>query len=458
MSTKQEAQLGQPISSKQELIEWFAQGEKPREQWLIGTEHEKFPFRLADLGSVPYEGPTGIGRLMELLCHRFGWVPIRESGHVIALSHPDSMAMVSLEPGGQFELSGAPLRNLHETRSELQTHLNEVRAVAADLGLAFSGLGFAPTWRMDEVASMPKGRYTIMRRYMQRVGTRGLDMMYRTATVQVNLDFGSESDMVKKIRVAMALQPVVAALFSNSPFREGVATGQLSHRCHTWLDTDADRCGVPGFIFETGMGYERYTDYALDVPMYFVHRDGKYIDVAGESFRDFLLGRLPQLPGELPRLSDWADHLSTLFPEVRLKRYLEMRGADAGDLDHLCALPAVWTGLLYDEEALDACWDLVKSIPYSEIEEARRRVPTEGLGAQFGARTMLDTARMLIEIAYGALRRRGVRDEHGRDETIHLRSVQTTAATGLTPAQVLLLRFQNGWNGRAERALQDTAL
>ncbi|MGC0151121.1 glutamate--cysteine ligase [Chromobacterium vaccinii] len=458
MSTKTNEPLGPPIASKHELVEWFAAGEKPRERWLIGTEHEKFPFRCDDLSSVPYEGPAGIGRLMELLAQRFDWTPINENGKVIALSRPGSLAMVSLEPGGQFELSGAPMRTLHETRTELMAHLDEVRTVAEGLGMRFSGLGFAPSWRLDEVASMPKQRYAIMRRYMQQVGTRGLDMMYRTATVQVNLDFATEADMVKKMRVAMALQPVVSALFVNSPFREKAPTGMLSNRCHTWLDTDSARCGVPAFVFESGMGYERYADYALDVPMYFVYRDGKYIDVAGESFRDFLQGRLPQLPGELPRLSDWADHLSTLFPEVRLKRYLEMRGADAGGPDHLCALPALWVGLLYDTAALDACWDLVKAVPHEEIEEARRRVPAEGLRAPFGKRMVLDVAREILELAHGALRRRKLLDEHGRDETMYLRSAEQAATTGLTPAEVLLRRCQKEWNGDAGRALQDTAL
>jgi len=457
MSTQQDQALGPPVQSSRELVEWFAAGEKPRARWRIGTEHEKFVFRTPQLGPVPYEGKGGVRHLLLELVRRFAWEPLYESGEVIALRHAHSQAMVSLEPGGQFELSGAPLSTLHETRAEMEAHFAQVCSVGRELGLGFTGLGHAPTWRLAETPSMPKGRYAIMKRYMPSVGGLGLDMMYRTATVQVNLDFDSEADMVKKLRVGMALQPVVSALFANSPFRESSASGLLSARCNVWLDTDAARCGIPAFVFESGMGYERYAEYALDVPMYFVHREGRYVDVAGESFRRFLEGRLPQLPGELPRLSDWVDHLSTLFPEVRLKRYLEMRGADSGDLDHLCALPALWTGILYDSQALDHCWELVRHLTLREMEDARRDVPRLGLKAACGPRPVLALAREVVAAAHGGLRRRAVKDAQGRDECIHLRSVQGTAATGITPAEVLLLRYENGWNRRAERALTDAA-
>lgn len=458
MSTKQDEPLGQPIQSRHELIEWFAAGEKPPMQWRIGTEHEKFAFRISDLGPVAYHGEGGIRHVLEELIRRFAWEPILEDGNIIGLRRSRSDAVISLEPGGQLELSGAPLSSLHETRAELLKHFDEVRSVSRDLGLGFTGLGHAPTWRLDETPSMPKGRYAIMKRYMPTVGRLGLDMMYRTATVQVNLDFSSEADMVKKLRVAMALQPVVSALFANSPFRDSSVSGMLSTRCNAWLDTDAARCGIPPFVFASGMGYERYADYALDVPMYFVYREGRYIDVSGQSFRRFLEGKLSQLPGELPRLSDWVDHVSTLFPEVRLKRYLEMRGADSGDLDHLCALPALWVGILYDQAALDHCWDLVKSLSPSEIEQARRQVPEHGLKAAYGERTVFALACEILEVAHGGLRRRGLKDQHGRDESVHLRSVQATAATELTPAEVLLLRYHNGWNRRVERALSDASI
>lgn len=456
MSTRQDEALGPPIEKRSELVEWFALGEKPGPEWRIGTEYEKIPFRLDNLVPVTYEGVGGISRLMEGMISRFGWEPVMEGSNVIALRR--GQAMVSLEPAGQFELSGATLSNLHETRAELLAHLDEVRVIGEELGIGFSTLGHVPTWGLAEMPSMPKGRYAIMKRYMPQVGSAGLDMMYRTATVQVNLDFDSEMDMVKKLRVSMKLQSVVSAFFANSPFRDGQISGLLSTRCNTWLDTDTARSGIPRFVFETGMGYERYTDYALDVPMYFVYRGGRYIDVAGESFKHFMEGRLPQLPGELPRLADWTDHVSTLFPDVRLKQYLEMRGADTGDIGHLCALPALWVGLLYDSMALDSAWDLVKDISAEEVEQARRDVPVLGLNARYGVRTVLSVGREMLEVALNGLHRRRICDDQGRDESIHLRSAQETAVTGVTPAELLLMKFKHGWAGNAERALTETAI
>ncbi len=348
-----------PIEGRDELVAWLEAGCKPPSDFRLGTEHEKFPFYRQDDAPVPYDGPRGIGALLRGMQMRTGWEPIMDGEAIIGLYDPVGGGAISLEPGGQFELSGAPVATLHETDAELRVHLDAAKSVAEPLGIAFLGLGHSPTWTRAQTPVMPKQRYKIMSGYMPKVGSRGLDMMFRTCTVQVNLDFASEADMVRKLRVSLALQPVATALFANSPFVEGKTNGFLSNRSEIWRDTDADRTGMMPFAFETGMGFERYVDYALDVPMYFVKRGDVYHDVAGASFRDLLAGRLPQLPGERATISDWANHLSTLFPEVRLKRYMEMRGADAGPVPMLNALPALWVGVLYDGRALDEAEALV---------------------------------------------------------------------------------------------------
>ncbi|HET8763892.1 MAG TPA: glutamate--cysteine ligase, partial [Rhodanobacter sp.] len=365
-----------PIEGRQQLLDYLAAGEKPAEHWRIGTEHEKFGFRTDDLRPPTYEGERGIRALLEGIAARHGWSAISENGNPIALTR--DKANITLEPAGQLELSGAPLETIHQTCCEVNTHLAEVRSVAEPLGLGFLGMGFQPKWRRDEMPWMPKGRYRIMRDYMPKVGKLGLDMMTRTCTVQVNLDFGSEADMVEKFRVGLALQPIATALFADSPFTEGRPNGYQSLRSHIWEDTDPDRTGMLDFVFEDGFGYERYLDYILDVPMYFSDQASGYVDLAGEDFKRFLKGELPQLPGVKATMRDFADHLTTAFPEVRLKQYLEMRGADGGPWNRLCALPALWVGLLYDQGALDAAWDLVKHWSMEEREALRNAVPKLG--------------------------------------------------------------------------------
>ena len=381
MSTREDSAPSPPVGSRDDLVAWIAAGSKPKERWRIGTEHEKFLFHTDTLGPVPYAGPRGVRRLMEGLMARFGWLPIMEGDNIIALKRPSGEAnggTVSLEPGGQFELSGAPLTTVHELGAETQLHLDQVRAVGDTLGIGFLGVGFSPNWTFAETPRMPKQRYGVMTRYMPLVGSRGLDMMYRTATIQVNLDFADEADMVKKLRVSLALQPIATAIFASSPFAERKPNGFLSLRSEVWRDTDKARTGMLPFAFEPGMGFERYADYALAVPMYFIYRDGRYIDVAGASFQDFLDGRLSELPGERPTLADWSDHLTTLFPEVRMKQFLEMRGADGGRWRRICAVAAFWTGLLYDHSSLDAAWDLVKDVDPGRAPGAAR------LGAEAG--------------------------------------------------------------------------
>ncbi|HSK39127.1 MAG TPA: glutamate--cysteine ligase [Arenibaculum sp.] len=444
----------EPVTDHRQLASYVEQGCKPADQWRIGTEHEKFAFRLSDLRPLPYDGPDGIGELLNRMT-RFGWDPVTEGGNVIALS--DGACSVSLEPGGQVELSGAPLVSLHDTCEEVHEHLRQVKEVGRELGIGMLGLGFIPKWRRDEIPWMPKGRYRIMREYMPKKGTLGLDMMSRTCTVQVNLDYSSEADLVRKFRVSLALQPLATALFANSPFTEGRPNGFQSLRSHIWTDTDSDRCGDLPFVFENGFGIERYVDYALDVPMYFVYRDGHYVDASGQSFRDFMQGKLPALPGELPLLSDWGDHLTTLFPEVRLKKFLEMRGADGGPWRRLCALPALWVGLLYDAQALDAAWDLVKDWTEEERADLRAQVPRRGLRTPFRGRTLRELSMQVLEIAKAGLARRRRFDRWGDDETHFLETLLMIAESGRTPADELLDLYHGPWGESVDPVYEEFA-
>ena len=453
MTTRTDDSESPLIEGRDDLLATFAAGEKPREAWLIGTEHEKFVYRTSDHRAPSYEEPGGIRDLLMGLTE-FGWKPVVESGNVIALTGPDGT--ISLEPAGQFELSGAVVENLHLTCVEAGRHLNQCKAIGERLGIGFLGLGMWPDKTRADLPVMPKGRYEIMLNYMPKVGSLGLDMMLRTCTIQTNLDYRSEADMVQKFRVGLALQPVATALFANSPFTEGKPNGYLSYRSHIWEDTDPDRTGMLPFVFEDGFGYERYCDYALDVPMYFVFRDGKYVDVAGESFRAFLEGKLPQLPGEKPRISDFIDHLSTIFPEVRLKSFLEMRGADGGPWSRICALPALWVGLLYDDEALDAAWDLVKNWTNDEHEELRHHVPKLALQAPSpGGGTVHDLARKVLEIASHGLTRRARLNSAGDNETGFLDPLNEIVGTGKTPAERLLDLYNGEWQGDLSRVYSE---
>ncbi len=453
-----------PVTDRRELVEYMAGGARPAADWRIGTEHEKFGFRLDDLRPPTFDGERGIEALLTGM-QRYGWAPVQESvdgvpARTIALLRDG--ASVTLEPAGQLELSGAQLETIHQTCCEVECHLQEVRGVADEIGLGFLGMGFQPKWRRDEMPWMPKGRYRIMRDYMPKVGSLGLDMMTRTCTVQVNLDFGSEADMVKKFRVSLALQPVATALFADSPFTEGKPNGYLSYRSHIWTDTDPDRTGMLDFVFEDGFGFERYVDYLLDVPMYFSYREGKYIDLSGKSFRDFMDGRLDALPGAKPTLRDWSDHMTTAFPEVRLKKYLEMRGADGGPWNRLCALPAFWVGLLYDDAALDAAWDLVKDFTMAERNALRDGVPKHALKlaapASLGAgATVRDLARRALEISAAGLQRRARHNRNGADERIFLAPLMDFVDAGQTPAERKLELFHGEWNGSVDPVFREFA-
>ncbi|MBM6592696.1 glutamate--cysteine ligase [Microvirga pudoricolor] len=435
------------IGARSELVEWFASGAKPRQDWRLGTEHEKVPFYRADASPVPYEGERGIRALLDGMGRLSGWEPILENGKPIGLADDAGGGAISLEPGGQYELSGAPLRDLHETAAETNAHLADAKRVGGELGIGFLTLGMSPLWTRAQTPVMPKARYRIMTDYMPKVGTRGLDMMYRTSTVQVNLDYGSEADMVKKLRVSLALQPIATAIFANSPFTDGKPNGFLSGRSHIWLDTDNNRSGMMPGAFEDGFGFEQYVDWALDVPMYFVKRDSTYHDVTGASFRDLLEGKLPQMPGERATRSDWANHVSTLFPEVRLKRYLEMRGADVGPPEHITALSAFWVGLLYDETALDGAWELVKAWTAEERQAVRDAVPALALNATVAGRPVREVAAEAVALAKAGLARRALRDARGQDETVHLAYVEEIVGSGVTVAERLLERFHGEWGG-----------
>jgi glutamate--cysteine ligase len=435
------------------LAQHLADGCKPNGPFLIGAEHEKFVFRTEGHAPVPYE-PSGVQALLEGMM-QFGWQGVYEDETLIALSR--GKASVSLEPAGQFELSGAPLESIHDICQETGRHLQEVKTVADPLGIGFLGLGFAPTWTREQCPVMPKARYGIMRAYMPTVGGKGLDMMLRTCTVQANLDFASEADMIKKFRVSLALQPLATALFANSPFIEGKPSGLLSSRANVWTDTDPDRTGMLEFVFKDGFTFQTYADYALDVPMYFVRRDGKYINTAGRSFRAFMQGDLPELPGERPTLGDWGDHLTTLFPEVRLKQYLEMRGADSGPATRICALPALWAGIFYNDMALDAAWDLCKAWTAEERAALRLSAARTGLKGQIGGRSVQDVARDMVQIAKSGLRQRAKLDANLIDESVFLGELEEIADSGVTPAERLLELYYGPWQGDAGRAFDDLA-
>jgi glutamate--cysteine ligase len=454
MSTRTVSDKPDPsIQSRDDMIAIFSGGEKPKERWRIGTEHEKFVYRTADHRAPSYDEPGGIRDLLMALT-RYGWEPVIENGKVIALSGTDGT--VSLEPAGQLELSGAAVENLHQTCAETGRHLKQVKEVGAELGLGFLGLGMWPDKARAELPIMPKGRYEIMLRHMPLVGSMGLDMMLRTCTIQTNLDYSSEADMIKKFRVSLALQPLGTALFANSPFTEGKPNGYLSYRSHIWTDTDPHRTGMLPFVFEDGFGYERYADYALDVPMYFVYRDGKYIDAAGLSFRDFLDGKLSVLPGEKPNVSDWVDHLSTAFPEVRLKSFLEMRGSDGGRWNKICALPALWVGLLYDQDALDAAWDLVKHWTVEDHQRIRDAIPKQGLctptpdGRDFQA-----LGKQVLDIAHAGLTARGEVNSMGDNETAFLNPLRDIVDSGISPAHRLLEKYEKEWGGDVSRVYDE---
>jgi glutamate--cysteine ligase len=460
MSTRVAGPQGPTIESREELVAYLEAGSTPMRDWRVGTEHEKFSFYQRGHKPVPYAGERGIAALLQRLKDRFSWDGVLEQGNIIALRRADCPkgGIISLEPGGQLELSGAPLATLHETREELRQHLMEVKEIGGELGIGFLGLGFSPKWTLAETPVMPKARYQIMQRYMPTRGRLGLDMMFRTSTVQVNLDFSGESDMVAKMRVGLALQPIATALFANSPFTEGKPNGFKTYRAEIWRDTDADRTGTLPFAFDPGMGFERYVDYALDVPMYFVYRNGRYIDAAGASFRNFLEGRLDQLPGEYPTFDDWADHLTTLFPDVRLKRFLELRGADAGSsIEALVALPAFWTGLLYEPDALAEAVAFVMGWTVSEIQTLRDQVPRLGLSTPFRKQTAGDIARTAVAIADKGLKRRAALGHDGDDERKHLAWLADTAAGSRSPADRLLAGYTGEWRGDIDRLFETYA-
>ncbi|GAA5542470.1 glutamate--cysteine ligase [Ochrobactrum soli] len=439
------------LTGVEELAIYLAGGNKPKDAWRIGTEHEKFPFYTADNSPVPYAGPRGIKAILEGMQAMLGWEPIMDEGNIIGLVEPTGQGAISLEPGGQFELSGAPLTTIHQTCREMNAHLSQVREIAEPLGIRFLGVGGSPKWTLAETPVMPKSRYKIMTNYMPKVGKEGLDMMYRTSTIQVNLDFSSERDMRRKMQVSMKLQSVATALFSSSPFTEGKPNGLLSWRSNIWRDTDNQRAGVLPFVFSENFGFADYVDWALDIPMYFILRDGRYHDCTHVTFRQFMNGALKgEVSDPVPNMGDWTNHLSTLFPEVRLKRFLEMRGADGGPWRRICALPAYWVGLLYDEEALTAAEMLTKDWTYEEVLALRNEVPTKALTATFRGKPLEGIARETLKISRLGLKNRNKLNSDGFDETHFLAPLEEIVAAGITDAERMLKAYNSIWAGSVE--------
>ncbi len=449
-----------PITSVRQMAEYFAAGCKPPGRFRIGTEHEQFGFRHTDLSPPPYlpaDGQPGAIRDVLAGLGEFGGDPILDGENVIGLKRGG--ASISLEPAGQLELSGDAFDTLHQTNDEIGEHVEQVRQIAGRFDLGFAPLGFHPLKTRAEMPWMPKGRYAIMRRYMPLVGSMGLDMMTRTCTVQVNLDFASEADMRRKVRVSLLLQPLATALFANSPFTEGKPNGFLSYRAHVWTDTDNQRSGIPAVMLEDGFGFERYAQWLIEhVPMYFVYRDGRYIDVAGKSFVDFMAGRIPELAGITATVGDFADHVTTAFTDARLKRYLEMRGADAGRPDMMVAQSALWVGLLYDDAALTAIEALLKGASWQDAMAARAAVPRQGLAAPWRGVTLRDILPDVLAIARDGLHTRARHDATGQDETIYLDPLREIAAGGPTQAEYWLGRNEKAWGGDVSRIFQEAAI
>ena len=446
-----------PIEEVGQLAAWLEAGCKPAAEFRIGTEHEKFVFRSEGFSPVGYDGPRGIRALLEGMEGLLGWDRIMDGDAIIGLVDPTGGGAISLEPGGQFELSGAPLETLHQTCSETHAHLAQLREIAEPLGIGFLGVGASPKWRLEDTPRMPKSRYDIMTAYMPTVGTHGLDMMYRTSTIQVNLDFADEADMVRKLRVGFALQPIATALFANSPFLDGKPNGYLSYRSEVWRHTDPDRTGMLKFVFEDGFGFERYVDWALDVPMYFIKRGDTYHNATRYTFRQFMDGKIDLLPGERPNVGDWNNHLSTLFPEVRLKRYIEMRGADGGPWRKICALPAFWVGLLYEKDALNAASDLIADWTWEECQTLRDMVPEKGFATPFRGGTVHDVAHRVTDLAREGLAKRGRLNQAGFDETSFLSPVDEALATGETPAEKMLRKYYVDWGGNIDQVFEEFA-
>ena len=435
------------IQSKEDLIKPFQNGEKKPSDFKIGTEHEKFVFHIDTLKPVPFLGESGIENLL-LALKKYGWESILEDGNTIGLSRDKSLGggTITLEPAGQLELSGAPLTNIHETFNELDEHRSQISKEGSNLGLGFLGAGLTPDWSFDEMPIMPKSRYQIMKNYMPKKGNLGLDMMFRSTTIQVNLDYSSESDMIKKFKVSLALQPIATALFANSPFLDGNLTGYNSFRSHIWTDTDPDRTGMLPFVFDGEMSYEKYVDYALKVPMYFIYRDGNYLDVSGSSFEDFLNGDLDELPNEKPNIIDWENHLTTIFPEVRLKSFLEMRGADGGSFESVCALSSFWVGLLYDSESLDSSFNLIKDFNIKQLQELRMEVAKNGLHSIIEGIEIQEIAKKVLKLSREGLRNRNILNENGDSEEIFLDPLQKILSSGKSPSDDLIQKFSNNWN------------
>jgi glutamate--cysteine ligase len=430
--------------TKLDLVDFFKKACKPRDKWRIGTEHEKIGFRLRDKKRLSYEE---IRTLLNALAEKFGWEKSYENDNLIALKK--SGASITLEPGGQLELSGAPVSTLHETMEELKGHLDEVKEVCKDLGAGFLAIGFDPKWSSEEAPVMPKERLKIADEYITNQGGHGGEVMYETCTVQVNLDYESEQDMVNKMRVGLALQPIATALFANSPFKDGKPSGFLSYRSLTWTDTDPERTGILPFAFDDDFGFEKFVDYALDVPMYYVQKGKDYKKAGGLDFKDFMAGKLAPVPGQFPTINDWVNQLNSILPEVRLKNIVEMRGSDNGTAEQIVAQSALWVGLLYDDKSLQSAMKLISDWTAEERQKLRDQVPKTGLRTPFRNGTVQDIAKEVVNLAKEGLERRGHREEK------FVEGLEEIARTGKSPADILLEKYHNEWDQQVDKIYEE---
>jgi glutamate--cysteine ligase len=440
----------QPVRDVAELVHYVAAGAKPEADWRVGTEYEKVGVLEESGVAAPFSGKRGIETVLEMLAERFGWQPKRERGRIIALT--GRLANITVEPGGQLELSGEQCASIHCAHQELMEHIREVVTVGTDVGIVFLGLGIQPVSRVEAIEWVPKRRYEIMGPYMAQVGTLGQRMMKQTATVQANFDFGDERDAMRKFRVAMGLVPLISAMFANSSISEGRLNGFMTLRGHIWTDTDSARSGMLAFAFSPDAGIEDYVNYALDVPMYFIIRNGDYIETH-RTFRQFLTEGWGQ---ERATLEDWALHLTTLFPEVRLKRYLEVRSADSQPPEMMLALPALLKGILYEPDSLQGAWDLIRSWTWPERVEIYRAAHREGLHARIRRIPLADLARELVEIGASGLRRQNQLNDHGDDERIYLHRLEELVRAGKSLGRSLAELWDGPWNHDVQRLIAHT--
>jgi len=432
------------VINKNELIGYFFDGVKSKNNLKIGVEHEKFILNKESLKPISYYENNGIKNILEKLT-TLGWEPLYDDNKNTIIAVKKGKQAITLEPGGQIELSGAPLDNIHETCEETTNHLKELKKLGNEFNFILLGIGVEPNLKLDDFPWMPKQRYKIMRKYMEQVGTLGHHMMKRTCTNQVNIDYSSEEDMINKIRLILNLESIATAIFSNSPFDQGNVSKYRSLRSHFWHHTDPNRTGLLPFVFDKDFNFEKYTDYALNIPMYFIRREHKYINMTQYTFKDYLEGKCTKVNYEAT-LDDWEDHLTTLFPQVRLKHYLEIRSMDACNWDLICSQPAFWIGILYDDEILDKIKQITEDWKGEDRQYLNKRVPEDGLKTEFKKRKLIDFAQEFFELSKKGLSKRNQLSKNGEfDESIHMKDLENNLTDGCSPADCLITKFNTTW-------------